>query len=161
MAVGELGLLRAAVVAAAMAMLGACAAEEEARPTDPETMAAAAKAEEEAEAQTLEQFEGTAWQVSAEDGARYVTYLDSEGRYRDLRNSEPWQEGVWTIQPPPEKDKGTALLCFKPDGDNVRERCWEAGQLRGSTLVVESGGGRRVELLKVAYEPPAADQPEE
>ena len=143
--------------------LGACTKQEE--PPEPanteEAQAAEAIAEAAAEAESLEEFEGTAWRVSAEDGARYVTHLDGEGRYRDLRNGNPWQEGGWTIEAPEEGAKEGALLCFSPDGENVRERCWEAGQLRGDKLVVTSGGGRRVELEKVAYEAPSEAEAQE
>lgn len=142
--------------------LGACSAQEEPpEPADTEEAQAAEQiAEAAAEAESLSEFEGTAWRVSAEDGARYVTYLDGEGRYRDLRNGSPWQEGGWTIEAPKEGEKAGTLLCFSPDGENVRERCWEAGHLRDGKLLVTSGGGRRVELEKVAYEAPAQADPE-
>ena len=40
-----------------------------------------------------EVFVATAWRAVAADGARYTTYLDADGTYRDLRNGDPWQTG--------------------------------------------------------------------
>ena len=37
-----------------------------------------------------EAFSSTAWRAIAEDGARYVTEIDPDGTYRDLRNGDPW-----------------------------------------------------------------------
>ena len=145
-------LFRSAVLLSAALALAACAAEEDEAADSPgEVGSSAEKAE---EARELKEFVGTAWRVSAEDGARYVTYLDAEGRYRDLRNGDPWQEGGWSLEAAPGDEEGQVLLCFQPEGDNVRERCWETGKLDDGKLIVTSGGGRRVQLEKVAYEAP-------
>ena len=145
-------LVSSAVLLSAALALSACAAEEDGTADSPADVAASTGAAD--EARELKEFVGTAWRVSAEDGARYVTYLDAEGRYRDLRNGDPWQEGGWSLEAAPGDEEGQVLLCFQPEGDNVRERCWETGKLDDGKLVVTSGGGRRVQLEKVAYEAP-------
>ena len=145
-------LVSSAVLLSAALALSACAAEEDGAADGPADVAASTEAAE--EARELKEFVGTAWRVSAEDGARYVTYLDAEGRYRDLRNGDPWQEGGWSLEAAPGDEEGQVLLCFQPEGDNVRERCWETGKLDDGKLIVTSGGGRRVQLEKVAYEAP-------
>lgn len=145
-------LFRSAVLLPAALALVACAAEEDGVADGPADVAASSEGAD--EAKNLEEFVGTAWRVSAEDGARYVTYLDAEGRYRDLRNGDPWQEGGWALEAAPGDEEGQVLLCFQPEGDNVRERCWETGKLDDGKLIVTSGGGRRVQLEKAAYEAP-------
>jgi hypothetical protein len=102
-------------------------------------------------------FSATAWRAVAEDGARYTTYLDPDGTYRDLRNGDPWQTGSWTY------DEGARpkLLCFTPDDENAIERCWEPGRMSGDTMRAESDGGLTIELERVDYELPAEGEPAE
>ena len=146
--------------------LGACASQEEtaAEPTA-ETPAAELtpeqEAADEAEEQALSEFAETAWRVTAEDGARYVTYIDPDGTYRDLRNGNLWQQGSWTFDKAPDDGGDSDLLCFTPDAEDARERCWEPGRLQDNELVVTSGGARRVSLEKVTYEAPEDATPEE
>ena len=96
---------------------------------------------------------GTAWRADAEDGARFVTYLDEDGSYRDLRNGDPYQQGEWTYA---EGARGK-MLCFLPDDEAGIETCWEPGKREDDTMIVTGPEGRRVELTSVAYEPPAED----
>ena len=107
------------------------------------------------------EFSDTAWRVMAEDGARYVTYIDADGTYRDFRNGEPWQEGSWKFDPAEESGDGVDLLCFMPDAEDGSERCWEPGRLLDDELIVTSGGGRRVALEKVTYSAPEGAETEE
>ena len=97
-----------------------------------------------------DRFDGTAWRAVGVDGARYTTLLDSEGRYRDLRNGEPWHQGTWT-----RRDAGA--ICFLPDGDDTERRCWTPDRMSDEDQMVVIGGeeGARVELSRADYSAPA------
>lgn len=102
-------------------------------------------------------FAATAWRATAEDGARYTTYLDPEGTYRDFRNGDPWQEGTWEHA----DAEGGRVLCFTPDAENGIERCWEPGRMRGDTMEAQGDSGVKIELERVEYVPnPDADAAE-
>ena len=153
--------LRSAVAAMAIALLAACTppADEsggetiEAPPTD------AASAVQQVEGPKGEPapaaFSSTAWRVVAADGARYTTFLDPDGTYRDMRNGDPYQTGEWTHDV-----AGQGELCFTPDGEDSTTRCWEPGRMRGETMTVTGGEDRRIEAERVTYRSPEADQPE-
>lgn len=96
-----------------------------------------------------DEFSGTAWRAVAADGARYTTYLDTGGRYRDLRNGDPWQEGSWSIA-----EAGKRQICFLPDGEAGRQTCWQPDEMEGRRLYLGNGAGRRIELRQVEYVPP-------
>lgn len=98
-----------------------------------------------------EAFAGTAWRAIARDGARYTTYLDTDGRYRDLRNGDPWHSGSWRYL----EGEDNRRLCLKPDDENGLERCWEPGRMSGETMRAESDSGTLIELERVDYQPPA------
>lgn len=98
-----------------------------------------------------EAFAATGWRALAEDGARYTTYLDPDGTYRDLRNGDPWQTGSWRYL----DSEGDKRLCFKPDDENGLERCWQPGRMSGDTLRAKGDGGITIELERVEYQPPA------
>ena len=143
--------------------LGGCAKEEETAAEPAEGTAAEAPAAEltpeqvaaeEAEEQVHSEFSETAWRVMAEDGARYITYIDADGTYRDLRNGNPWQQGSWTFDKAQDGGGDSDLLCFVPDAEDASERCWEPGRLQDNELIVTSGGARRVSLEKVTYVAP-------
>lgn len=102
-------------------------------------------------------FAATAWRAVAEDGARYTTYLDAEGTYRDFRNGDLWQEGAWTHAEGEEQ----RLLCFTPDDENGVERCWEPGRMVDDTMKVSEPAGLTIELERVEYLPPAEEADEE
>ena len=99
-----------------------------------------------------EVFAGTAWRAISEDGARFTTYLDSDGTYRDLRNGDEWQVGNWRYDV-----EAGALLCFAPESENAAETCWKPGKMRGEKLDATDADGRRIELHKVEYVPPAEE----
>ena len=93
-------------------------------------------------------FTGTAWRVDGTDGARYTTYLDPEGRYRDWRDGQPWATGTWE-----NGDDGS--LCFTPDGDNVLRRCWQPNSMTADgTMTATAEDGHQIELTQVDYSPP-------
>jgi hypothetical protein len=95
-------------------------------------------------------FAATAWLSEADDGARYTTFLDADGTYRDLRNGDPWQTGSWTYN-----DAGDGRLCFTPDAKNGVQRCWLPDSMNGEAMDVIGGtDSRRVELQPVDYTPP-------
>ena len=153
-----------AALALALPVL-ACAPQEDA-PEEPAAVAqedGVQKASDgaDAAAPSLGEFSDTAWRVMAEDGARYVTYIDADGTYRDFRNGEPWQQGSWKFDPAEESGDGVDLLCFMPDAEDGSERCWEPGRLLDDELIVTSGGGRRVALEKVTYAAPEGAETEE
>ncbi len=91
----------------------------------------------------------TAWRTMAEDGARYVTYLDSDGTYRDLRNGDAFQTGTWAFADGPNGGQ----LCFNPEGENARESCWQPEVMRDDSLFVRGPEDRRIELTRVEYTP--------
>lgn len=100
-----------------------------------------------------DQFSGTAWRSIAEDGARYTTYFDAGGRYRDLRNGDPWHSGAWTFN-----DIDGQRLCFTPDGETVEQSCWMPDTIDGDRLYASNRDGRRIELRQVEYVAPDPDE---
>lgn len=95
-------------------------------------------------------FAQTAWMARAKDGARYVTQLDADGTYRDLRNGDAWQSGSWSFAEGPEGKQ----LCFSPEDEAGVERCWLPGRMKEGKMMATGPGGRRIELEPVTYEPP-------
>lgn len=101
------------------------------------------------------EFIRTAWRIVAEDGARYTTYLDEDGRYRDLRNGDPWQEGTW-------ENDGEDRLCFLPDAEGAVLRCWHPDRMEGRDSMIVSGeNGVRIRLQRADYVPPADEEGDE
>ncbi len=101
-------------------------------------------------------MEGTAWRAVSEDGARFTTYLDKGGAYRDLRNGDPYGAGDWTYT---DGARGK-LLCLTPEqaeGEEAEtnETCWETSRMRGETMIVTGPGDKRVELTSVGYAAPS------
>lgn len=97
-----------------------------------------------------EGFAETAWRVTSESGARYATYFDAGGRYRDLRNGDPWQEGEWTYSDGPSGKQ----VCLTPDDENGVETCWQPGSVDDGTMVATGPGDHRIELTRVTYQAP-------
>ncbi|MFW2349771.1 hypothetical protein [Qipengyuania sp.] len=141
--------LAAAIVPFALA---ACSAQETDEGTPPTATDASANATPTpSEAPAPEALAATAWRTLSEDGARYTTYLDPDGSYRDLRNGDPWQTGSWRYIDGEEGKR----LCFKPDDENGLERCWEPGRVSGDTMRAKGDSGITIELERVEYQPPA------
>lgn len=128
----------------------ACTPAEEEPATEGEAPAAEASGKP-VEGPAPEVFAGTAWRSTAEDGARFTTYLDEDGTYRDIRNGDQWQTGTWRYV------EAGPLLCFIPDGDDVAETCWKPGKMRGDTMVATDADDRRIELERVEYAPIAEE----
>ena len=135
----------------AATLLAGCSApgEDSAPSIDPASDTAALDVEPES-APTPDHFYGTAWRAIADDGARYVTYLDAGGTYRDLRNGDLWQEGAWSHDEGPEGQ----VLCFTPDEENGVERCWTPGRITDGSMIATNAAGRRIELEQVPYDLP-------
>ena len=94
-------------------------------------------------------FAETAWRITSEEGARYTTYLDRDGSYRDLRNGDLWQEGQWTFNA-----TGDERLCFTPDEENGVERCWKPESMTDDMMDATGPQERRIELQRVDYQLP-------
>ena len=126
-------------------IVAACAQEE--TPAEPATSDAPAQAN--TNPNVPDEYADTAWRVVAEDGARYVTYLDSDGTYRDLRNGDPFQTGEWAFVDGPNGGQ----LCFNPDDENSRESCWQPETMRDDSLFARGPEDRRIELTRVEHTP--------
>ena len=88
----------------------------------------------------------TAWLSISADGEVFTTYLDSDGRYRDLHEGELRYSGSW-------EQNENSELCFSPDMGEVS--CWSHGLPRlDGTMRATTAGGRAIEVKKVAYAPP-------
>ena len=106
-------------------------------------------------------FARTAWRIEDSDGARYTTYLDDGGRYRDFRNGDLWHVGSWEVD-----DEGR--LCLSPEQDAAgRESgaddaqgsqtsfCWTPRGMDGDGgMIIKASSGKRVRLQQVDYEAP-------
>jgi len=94
------------------------------------------------------EFSRTAWRVRGEEGALYTTFLDPGGRYRDLRNGDPWQKGAWEYD-------AQERICFTPDAESSLGQCWRPERMDPSgQMIVTSSSGRRVRLESAEYRPP-------
>lgn len=94
------------------------------------------------------EFVRTAWRVVAVDGARYTTYFDEGGRYRDFRNGDPWQEGSWETD-------AQGQLCFLPDPEGGVLRCWQPDRMQDDDrMIATSEGGERIRIERADYSPP-------
>lgn len=95
------------------------------------------------------EFARTAWRAIAENGARYTTYLDEGGRYRDYRNGDPWQTGSWETD---SEDR----LCFLPDPEGGVLRCWHPDRMQSDDRMIASNADdKRIRLERADYSPPA------
>ena len=135
------------MVTAAVLALHGCEA-----PADPATETAMEEQTAESEQQSdtpreLPDFNRSAWLTIGADGAVQTTFLDAEGRYRDLRNGTLVAGGGWEERP-----EGT--VCFEPD--TGRGECWEITATEDDgTLIATNAQDKRVQLKQVAYAPPA------
>lgn len=94
----------------------------------------------------------TAWLSVTADGEVFTTYLDPDGRYRDLHEGEVRYSGTW-------KQNDTRNLCFTPD--DGEGSCWthKSPGLDGM-MRATNRAGRAIEVRRVAYEPPSAAEPQ-
>ena len=139
----------APLIGALSLSLAACAAEDSA--TEPQDQASGdtANAETTLSAESLVMAE-TAWLSITAEGEVFTTYLDGDGRYRDVSGGEVRFGGTW-------EQNANRELCFSPDeGEGT---CWahRAPGLNG-TMRATAPDGRAIEVKKVAYTPPAPTQ---
>ena len=100
------------------------------------------------------QFQRTAWRATSEEGARYTTYINADGTYRDLRNGDPYQTGTWRF--------GTAKeLCFTPDETGHIGACWKPGFLDNGVLPMTREDGHRIEVTQIQYLSPDQQIPDD
>ena len=90
----------------------------------------------------------TAWLSVSEDGAVYTTFLDPDGRYRDLRDGQIVHTGSW-------EQNASSELCFSPD--DGMGACWEHGSpgLDG-VMRATNRAGRAIEVKRITYTAQAA-----
>ncbi|NVD44784.1 hypothetical protein [Qipengyuania atrilutea] len=117
--------------------------------TAPTTAADVASGDSAPAPEPLNEFSGTAWRAIGEDGARFTTYLDADGTYRDLRNGDFYQTGGWNFD--------GEEICFTPENESDRGDCWSPGVLRDDTVTMSRGDDFNIELEKVEYTPPDED----
>ena len=89
----------------------------------------------------------TAWLSVSEEGAVYTTFLDPDGRYRDLRDGQIVHTGSW-------EQNASSELCFSPD--DGMGACWEHGSpgLDG-VMRATNRAGRAIEVKRITYTPQA------
>lgn len=86
------------------------------------------------------------WLTVGTDGAVQQTYFDPDGRYRDLRNGEPFGEGAWEQRP-------DGKVCFEPDSG--RGDCWETAKADESgEASATNGEGKTITIKQITYLPP-------
>ncbi|MEM7702731.1 MAG: hypothetical protein AAF251_12395 [Pseudomonadota bacterium] len=126
-----------------IALLSACAAEE--APEQSEPSADTAGEEGGLSAESLVMAE-TAWLSVTEEGEVFTTYLDGDGRYRDVREGEVIYGGAW-------EQNQDRELCFTPDSGEGT--CWAHGApgLNG-VMRAMNNSGRAIEVRKVIYTTP-------
>ncbi|QIQ87276.1 hypothetical protein [Erythrobacter sp.] len=139
-------------------LLAACEGAEVLSPADTATGGggdgAEAAAEPQAEEQSSEQvaMAGTGWLAVGADGSVYTTHFDADGTYRDYRNGEFVQQGEW-------QRREDGRLCFTPADEARLGACWETKGLKDDgTMRARDADGRAIELRRVTYLPPAAEQ---
>jgi len=93
----------------------------------------------------------TAWLSVSEEGVVYTTFLDPDGRYRDIRDGQIAYQGTW-------EQNASSELCFSPD--NAMGACWEHGApgLDG-VMRATNRAGRSIEVKRITYTPRAAPAP--
>ena len=131
-------------------MLAGCAGDKGS--SEAETSAQTAEAQQTTlSAESLKMAE-TAWLSISSQGKVFTTYLDSNGRYRDLHEGKIRYAGTW-------EQNDNQELCFTPDNGPVA--CWshQLPRLDG-VMRATNAAGRAIEVRKVIYEPPAPPLPE-
>lgn len=93
----------------------------------------------------------TAWLSVSREGEVYTTFLDADGRYRDLVGGALAFAGRW-------EQSADGELCFEPDSGTAA--CWDhdAPQPDGVMRATEPDG-RTIELKRIAYRPPLSPSP--
>ncbi|MEL6237610.1 MAG: hypothetical protein AAFQ90_03345 [Pseudomonadota bacterium] len=101
--------------------------------------------------ESLEMAE-SGWLSVSVDGAVYSTFLDPDGRYRDVRDGAVVYTGTWV-------QNAARELCFTPNQGT--SACWSHGApgLDG-VMQATNQAGRAIALKQITYQPPepAADE---
>ena len=130
-----------------MLLLPACSAENSVDPTGLPSGGGkdAASSSGELSAESLVMAE-TAWLSVSADGAVYTTFLDPDGRYRDMRDGEIAFAGNW-------EQNASGRLCFAPD--QGKAACWAHGSpgLNGEMRATNEDG-YAIEVKRITYTPP-------
>ena len=140
----RLSLLHPIVLASlSLPLVSGCAAEEVAEISEDTQDSASPEGELSAESLVMAD---TAWLSITEQGEVFTTYLDGDGRYRDVRGGEVIYGGVW-------EQNQDRELCFTADAGE--STCWAHGApgLNG-VMRATNGAGRAIEVKKVVYTAP-------
>ncbi len=128
----------------ALALIG-CTAEPDADNASPAPSDGPDGVSRELSPESLEMVE-TAWLSVSADGAVYSTFLDPDGRYRDVRDGAVVYTGSW-------EQNAARELCFRPD--QGAGGCWSHGApgLDG-VMQARSRAGRTIALKRISYTAP-------
>ena len=137
--------IRAMAAGLATLLIAGCSTESGSGGSDPIAPSGEASASGTLSPESLVMAE-TAWLSISEEGAVYTTYLDPDGRYRDLRDGQVVFAGSW------EQD-ASEKLCFTPEEGTGA--CWTHGApgLDG-VMRATNEAGRAIELKRISYTPP-------
>ena len=92
----------------------------------------------------------TGWLSIGADGAVQTTFFDADGRYRDLRNGEPFAQGGWEQRP-------DGSICFEPD--EGAGACWMTGAPDAAgEIIVTSTDGKAIAIRRITYMAPTGDE---
>ncbi|MEM6856917.1 MAG: hypothetical protein AAF559_03525 [Pseudomonadota bacterium] len=136
----------------AILLISGCSASSSPEEAEPPPEPDSASGTSELSAESLVMAE-TAWLSVSEEGVVYTTFLDPDGRYRDVRDGEIAYQGTW-------EQNASSELCFSPD--TGIGACWEHGApgLDG-VMRATNRAGRSVEVKRISYIPPASPAPSE
>lgn len=91
----------------------------------------------------------TGWLSVGSDGSVQTTFLDTGGRYRDLRNGVAFDAGTWEGRP-------DGSVCFAPEDGQAQ--CWAPESMGDDgTTIVTSEDGKRVEIKRITYTAPVEE----
>lgn len=133
------------IAATALLALAACAeqVEEGADESAAATPEAGATPSDEPSADTDIKVAESGWLTVGSDGAVQTTFFDADGRYRDLRNGEPFGTGSWEQRP-------DGKVCFEPDSG--RGACWKTGKAdENGEASATNDDGKRITIKQITY----------
>lgn len=90
------------------------------------------------------------WLTVGADGAVQTTFFDAGGRYRDLRNGEPFAQGKWEQRP-------DGKICFEPD--EGAGSCWTtASPDDNGEVIATDDDGMAIAIKRITYVAPPSDE---
>ncbi|MAY20346.1 MAG: hypothetical protein CL955_06985 [Erythrobacteraceae bacterium] len=90
------------------------------------------------------------WLTVGADGAVQTTFFDAGGRFRDLRNGEPFAQGKWEQRP-------DGKICFEPD--EGAGACWTTAPPDDNGEVIATDeDGMAIALKRITYVAPPSDE---